>query len=172
MPNVAATPRSEPPPRGHTGLYAARLWLASRFDDATVGTHPYAVRKGITWAAGAGRASASGRVIGHGADCLVVPVRDLATGKVVAVQAINTQGAKQTFGHVSGHAFTCGNTLDRSIRWFVVEGWADAVSMVFHHFTGNAVALAAMGKGNTQTVAERAAKIYAPEEITIIEDRP
>jgi len=174
-PRVSETipkPRFAPTLNANTSGYSGRIWLASRVDDSTVGNHPYAVRKGIRWAAGAGRATVSGCVIGQGADCLVVPVRDLATGKVVAVQAINTEGAKQSFGLVSGHAFVCGNTLGRAIRWFVVEGWADAVSMVFHHFNGNAVAMAAMGKGNMQTVAERAAKIYAPEEITIIEDRP
>ncbi len=112
----------------------------------------------------------SGRVVGQNVDCIVVPVRDLSTGKVVAVQCINATGEKQTFGPVSGNGLVLGNTLDKSLRWFIVEGWADAVSMVFHHYHGNAVAFAAFGKGGMEKLAERVAEVYRPEKIIIVED--
>ena len=34
--------------------YALRLWLAARTEDASVGSHPYAVGKGIAWVTGPG----------------------------------------------------------------------------------------------------------------------
>ena len=157
-----------PKPQSSTFDYAKRLWLAS--DWKNVSSHVYAKAKGIDWPAGAARGIASGRVVGQNADCIIVPIRDLNTNKVMAVQCINSRGAKQTFGQLSGNAFICGNTLDQSIRWFVVEGWADAVSMVFHHCDGNAVAMAACGKGSMKKLASRVAEVFAPDSVTVLED--
>ena len=154
-----------------TEQYAAELWLASEFADEIVGAHAYAVAKGITWAAGAGRTTASGSRIGRNADCLVVPIRTDGTGKVQAVQVINAEGAKQTFGPIKGGCLVLGNTLDLSIPWYVAEGWASAVSVVFHHHRGNAVCAAAFGKSNLDPAAEILARVFAPPEITILVER-
>ncbi|MEJ1341049.1 MAG: PriCT-2 domain-containing protein [Candidatus Sedimenticola sp. (ex Thyasira tokunagai)] len=162
-PKVAPTPLKQ-----STGIYARELWLKSSWK--SVASHPYAIAKGIDWYAGAARGKASGRVIGLNADCIVVPVRDLSTDRVVAVQAINSNGDKQTFGNLSGNAFICGNTLDLNIPWFVVEGWADAISLVFHHFRGNAAAFAACGKSMMPIVANQVAEVFKPDEVTILED--
>lgn len=151
-----------------TQQYATELWLASEFADEIVGAHPYAVAKGITWAAGAGRTTASGSRIGRNADCLVIPIRTNGTGKVQAVQVINAEGAKQTFGPIKGGCLVLGNTLDPSIPWYVAEGWASAVSVVFHHHRGNAVCAAAFGKANLDPAAEILAQVFAPLEITIL----
>lgn len=161
-------PRPKTKPKRDTGAYALELWLAA--DWRTVAKHPYSIAKGIDWPAGAARGIASGKIIGQNADCIIVPIRDIQTDKVVAVQCINAEGKKQTFGPLSGNGFICGNTLDKSIRWFVCEGWADAVSLVFHHYKGNAAAFAACGKGSMDRLAERVAEVYAPEEIVILED--
>jgi len=164
-------PRAKPAPitdKRSTSTYARELWLKS--DWQNVATHPYAIAKGIDWGAGAARVTASGKVIGKKADCVIVPIKDLQTDKVVAVQCINHAGAKQTFGSISGNGFICGNTLDKSIRWFVVEGWADAVSMVFHHYKGDAVAFAACGKSSMDKLAEKVVEIYAPDQLIILED--
>jgi len=162
-------PRSAPTPiKRNTGAYGLELWLKSDWKSAP--DHPYPQSKGITWPAGAGRVTASGRVIGKDADCLIVPIRDISTFKVKAVQCINPLGKKQTFGPASGNGFVCGNTLDLSLPWFVVEGWADAISMVFHHLDGNAVAFAALGKGNMDMLAKKIADIHAPDKIIIWED--
>lgn len=155
-------------PKRDTGLYAAELWLKA--DWRTVAAHPYAIAKGIDWPAGAARGFASGRVIGKNADCVIVPIRDIQTDKVVAIQCINPAGKKQTFGPLAGNGFVCGNTLDKSIRWFVCEGWADAVSLVFHHYKGHAAAFAACGKSSMDRLAERVAEVYAPDQIVILED--
>jgi hypothetical protein len=88
----------------------------------------------------------------------------------VAIQAINSKGDKQTFGPIRGHAFVCGNTEDLDIPWFVVEGWADAVSTVFHIHKGNACAFAAMGKGQMEDLAKRIADRYQPDRVVILED--
>jgi len=162
-------PRSVPSPNS-TSAYAARLWLASGFDDATVASHPYAVRKGIPWAAGAGRGLANGKIVGRGADCLIVPIRADGTGKVQGVQCIDSEGAKQTFGQVNGGCLVLGNTLDRSVEWFVAEGWASAVSVVFHHRMGNAVCAAAFGKGNMENTAGLLSRRYRPRRIIILRE--
>lgn len=154
-----------------TQQYAAELWLACQFEDEIVGAHPYAVAKGIDWAAGAGRTTASGLRVGRNADCLIVPIRTEATGKVQAVQAINASGDKQTFGPIKGGCLVLGNTLDLSIPWYVAEGWASAVSVVFHHHGGNAVCAAAFGKSNLDPAAEILSRVFAPPEITILEER-
>lgn len=164
----APQPIPQPKTQRDTGAYARELWLAA--DWRTVAAHPYAIAKGIDWPAGAARGFASGRVIGRNADCVIVPIRDIQTDKVVAVQCINPDGKKQTFGPLRDNGFVVGNTLDKSIRWFVCEGWADAVSLVFHHYEGNAAAFAACGKGGMDRLAERVAEVYAPNEIIILED--
>jgi putative DNA primase/helicase len=135
-----------------------------------VATHPYAIAKGINWAAGAGRVTASGRVIGKNADCLTVPIRNLETNAVVAVQLINSDGAKQTFGAISGNGFICGNTLDRSLPHFVAEGWADIISLVFHISKGNAVGFAACGKGGMERLGARVEEFFGTEAL-LMEDR-
>lgn len=145
----------EPAPKhSPTRNYALKLWMAADTADAVVGSHPYALAKDITWAAGAGRATASGTVVGPRADCLIVPIRTNGTGKVQGVQAINANGKKQTFGDLRGGFLLLGNTLDRSIPWYVCEGWASAVSVVFHHHRGDAVCAVAFGKEQMQRVAE------------------
>lgn len=149
--------------------YAINLWEQA---GCGVSSHAYALAKGIDWPAGAQRGEASGRVIGTNSDCVIVPIRNPKTEEVVAVQCINVEGKKQTFGPIKGNGFICGNTLDKTINWFVVEGWADAVSMVFHHCKGNAVAAAAMGGYDVQlALAEKLNEQFNPERIVIIKDK-
>jgi phage/plasmid primase-like uncharacterized protein len=168
---IATPPRpAKPPEPSRTQIYARELWLQARTDDAVVGTHPYAIAKGIGWAAGAGRVIVpKGKIVGDCSDCLVVPIRSM-DWRVIAVQAINTVGAKQTFGPMGDGCLILGNTLDRSIPWVIVEGWADAVSLVFHVYKGNAVAAAAFGIERMERVAHAIAEHYQPDEIVILED--
>ena len=171
---VPVTPRrapAAPQAASYTAAYALKLWQAARTDDAIVAAHPYAIRKDITWAAGAGRVRVpKGSVVGDGADCLVIPIRSM-DGRVIAVQAINASGAKQTFGPMGDDGcLILGNTLDRSIPWVIVEGWADAVSLVFHIYKGNAVAVAAFGINRMERIARAVADHYQPDEIVILED--
>lgn len=165
-------PKAAPKPqKSNTGRYALELWLAADCSDHVVASHPYAKAKGIGWAAGAGRGVASGKVIGRRADCIIVPIRTIETGKVQAVQCINTEGEKQTFGPIRGGGLLLGNTLEkRRFRWFVCEGWASAVSTVFHHQQGDGFCAAAFGKSNLDAVARRIAEIHQPDEITILRE--
>ena len=172
----APKPRQRPipapvaaPAKRSTADYAIELWAAAARSDRVVGSHPYSASKGIGWAAGAGRGLASGIVVGDRSDCLLIPVRDIRTDRVEAVQAINPAGAKQTFGGVRGRAFICGNTLDRRTPWFVVEGWADAVSIIFHAHKGNAAAFACMGH-HFDIVAQTVAEHFAPDRLIVLED--
>lgn len=168
-PILRRKPPTRPVPVPNTGNYAREIWRRSATDDATVGAHPYARKKGIDWAAGAGRARASGLVIGRKADCLVVPVRTLG-GTLTAVQCINPRGEKQTFGPIKGGCLLLGNTLDRSIPWYVSEGWASAVSVVFHHHNGNAVCAVAFGNRQLLPVARMLDAAFGVD-ITVLEEQ-
>ena len=168
-PAPSPIPAPESAPKRDTGAYAMELWARANREDAMVAGHPYAAKKGITWSAGAGRGQASGKVIGPNADCILIPIRDIRTDEVKAVQAISAAGAKQSFGAIRGRAFICGNTLDQTIPWFVVEGWADAVSLVFHAHQGNAAAFACMGH-HFDLVAQTVAEHFAPQRLVILED--
>lgn len=55
-------------------------------------------------------------------------------------------------------------------RWFIVEGWADAISIVFHHYHGNAAAFAACGKSSMAKLADCVARVYSPDELIVLED--
>jgi phage/plasmid primase-like uncharacterized protein len=174
LPSVASQAKPTPPRRPgnpRTAVYARELWLKANKDDNVVGGHPYARQKGIDWAAGAGRASASGCIVGRDADCLVIPIKTVVDERLVAVQCINMQGRKQTFGPMGDDGcLLLGNTLDRFIPWIVVEGWADAVSVAFHVHEGNAVAAAAFGINRMEKVARAVAECFQPAEIVILED--
>jgi len=164
-------PEKIPPcPQKSTSAYAGKLWMAADCADTAVAGHPYSKAKGIDWAAGAGRVVASGSVVGKAADCIVIPIRTIDTHKLTGVQCINAEGAKQTFGNVSVNGLVLGNTLDKSLYWCVCEGWASAVSMVFHHMQGNGVAAAAFGKGNLDKVAQVIAAFYQPDKLTILRE--
>jgi len=174
MPSIAPphprpAPKPEPVNRS-TQAYASELWLAGCWDDSVVGKHPYARKKGIEWAAGAKRGTASGKLIGKSADCLIIPVRERAIGQIQAVQCINTSGDKQTFGPVKGGCLVLGNTLDKTIPWYVAEGWASAVSVVFHHHRGNAVCAVAFGKHNMDPTAVMLSEAFDPKEIVVLRE--
>jgi hypothetical protein len=177
----ASAPKSKPSaPRAapakaayNTGTYALKLWMAA--DSNLVGEHPYAIAKGITWAAGAARGIASGFIIGKATDCIIVPIRNLQTNKVQGVQCISNQCVndkwpKQTFGRITGGALILGNTLDKSIPWYVCEGWASTVSMVFHHLKGNGVCACSFGKTMQRPVAEVIAEHHNPKEVIILQE--
>ena len=157
----------------NTKAYALERWLNARRrrQDADITSHPYAIRKGIESAGGAGRANASGRIIGRDADCIIVPIRDIQTEKVQGVQCINPQGEKQTFGNVTGGGLLLGNTLDKSLTWYVCEGWASAYSVVFHHCHGNGVCAVAFGKWNLDKLALRIDAIHNPTETVILREQ-
>lgn len=158
-------------PRSSTMGYALELWLRSVRTDSAIVAHRYAIAKGIESAGGAGRTTASGKIIGREADCIIVPIRDIQTDKVQGVQCINASGSKQTFGNVSGGGLLLGNTLDKRLPWYVAEGWASAYSMVFHHHHGNAVCGVSFGKSNMGRLAEAVAEKFAPDVVTILEEQ-
>ena len=170
LPPIAFTKPPPKPKTSSTAAYAAEIWLASSRDNDYVGTHPYAQEKGIDWAAGAARGMASGRVIGKRADCVIVPIRNVETNRMQGVQCINGDGEKQTFGTLSGGGLVLGSILDRTCPWYVCEGWASAVSMVFHHHGGAAVCAAAFGKHQLEKVAQAVAEIHQPNELIILKE--
>lgn len=173
-PQIQYTPIRYVPPKAKANPATSNLknYARNLYQTGTdnVAAHPYAKTKGIGWQAGATRNKASGKLIGSNADCIIVPVRDIQTGEVVAVQAINADGKKQTFGSIKGHGFLCGNDLDKALPWFVVEGWADAVSLCFHIYNGQACVFAAMGKSSMDFLASVVAEVYQPATLSVVED--
>jgi len=167
-PEKAPNIKPAPIPNGNTAAYALRLWLQA--DYRTVTSHPYAISKDIETSGGASRTIASGRVIGRDADCLIIPIRDILTENVVGVQCINSEGKKQSFGSVLGNGLLLGNTLDKTIPWYICEGWASAYSMVFHHQNGNGVCAASFGKSNQDKLAQKIADAHNPDEIIILRE--
>lgn len=97
---------------------------------------------------------------------LLVPCRELGTGLVTGVQAIAADGAKQSFGKFSGGFLLLGNTLDKSRRWFVSEGWASAYAVVFHH--GGHCCAVSFGKSRLEKVAQCIDAHYAPASVAVI----
>ena len=139
--------------------------MACNREDSFIAEHEYSRSKGIDWAAGAGRGKASGKLVGKDADCIIIPVRNIEGTKVQGVQCINEDGIKQSFGSISGGSLLLGNTLNRNATWIVAEGWASAVSTVFHH--GEEVCACAFGKGNMMNVANQISEHYSPKNIDI-----
>jgi len=175
--NLCGTDVSTMPkkPKHNTDSYALELWLAAKSDDATVAGHRYAIDKGINWAAGAARGAASGSIIGKDTDCIIVPIRDIQSNRVQGVQCIsgesvNGKWPKQTFVRITGGALILGNTLDKSIPWYVCKGWASAVSMVFHHLHGKGVCACSFDKSMQGPVAETIAELHKPKEVIILQE--
>lgn len=133
-----------------------------------VSQHPYAVRKGITHPFGAGRGVASGSVVGQDADCLLIPIRPNGIDEPIAVQAINADGKKQTYGTIADGFLLLGDERDTSAAWFAVEGWATAHAV--RHALRHSVVLISFGKGRLQKVAQLAADLYHPDQITILSE--
>jgi hypothetical protein len=152
----------------NTQLIALRLWKESNRDDEYVGSHTYASRKGINWAAGAARGLVNSSLLGDNSDCIIVPIRSITSSKLQGVECINEQGKKQTFGKKTGGALILGNTLNKLDPWYVVEGWASAVSAVFHH--GAEVAVCSFGKSGLTKAANLIGDTYNPKEIVILRE--
>jgi len=144
--------------------YARAIWTASA--PGNVDAHPYAVRKGIDSDYGAARGIASGKLIGQKADCIIVPLRrwetvipiDTCPGELVAVECINADGAKQTFGKRSGAYVVLGNPLDHSLPVRICEGFASAMSLFKAH-RGNCLVVSVGGKGQMNKAAQQIAQM-------------
>ena len=149
-----------------TQAIARRLWNGVNRDDSYVAAHPYAERKGITWAAGAGRGPASGKLIGKNTDCIIVPMRTIK-GALTGVECIDLLGTKQTFGKKG--LLMLGNDLDTTLPIFIVEGWADAVAS-WKAF-GNVLVIAVFGNRKRQFELAETLQVKRPtRNITLVSD--
>lgn len=148
--------------------YALQIWAGA--EDGDVISHPYMTSKGLTTPGPLRRKIVTGRVVGSRQDCLVVPAREISTGKVTGVQVINRKGAKQSFGNLRGSACILGNSLSRSLPWFVVEGYADAYSMAHHIFDGQACAAMAFSNNQLVPAANALVDRFQPNMIMIVDD--
>ena len=166
-----ATYQAPVPFRKNKTDYAMRLW-----NEGVSGSefHPYAKRKGVSeFVAGTKRhKSVSGSEIGRYQDCILIPLFDLMTMQVKGVQAINPNGVKQTYGELKTRGFPIGDKTSPNI--FIVEGWADAVSLAYidPKYAGNCFVIAACGNRNLLPLAEVVSALYKPELIHVIADAP
>jgi hypothetical protein len=137
--------------------YAVQLWESCNTDnpfihgDEHVGTHPYSVKKKIRGACGAGRGTASGRLLGKDKDCVIIPMRSL-DGSLTGVEVINADGVKQTFG--SKGILILGNDLNIDHPIIVFEGWASACGWL-NIRNGDGCAVACFGKGTAEKAAQK-----------------
>lgn len=136
-------PAPKPP---KTTDYARQIWESAAGD---VASHPYALRKRILSACGAARGSVTGKLVGRGADCLVVPSRTIG-GDLIGVECINSEGVKQSFG--SKGLLILGNDLDPGLPMVVFEGFASAVKWLDSR-KWNACAVVSFGKARQEAVA-------------------
>lgn len=155
----------EPSP---TSNYAIRLWSQANDDDAFVAAHLYCAKKSIHHAFGARRGAASGSLIGQGADCIVVPIRNHGTGDVIAIQAINEHGKKQTFGTIGGGYLLLGDERDTSASWCCCEGWSTAHAV--RESVRESVVIISFGAGRLEKVAALVAEHHKPERLVIFEE--
>lgn len=147
-----------------TAAYAREIWNRVRCADAFVAAHAYAQAKRITWACGAGRATASGRLIGRDADCIVVPMWSHPGHELVGVECINAVGTKQTFGTKGLLALAC--VRDATVPALVCEGWACAAGL-FLLYQCRAGIFAAFGKGRLKAVADQLHTLQPTREIIV-----
>ena len=160
-PTHATRGKAAPPLPSKTQELALRVWNDCDQSDAYVAAHPYCRVKDINWACGAGRGRTSGKLIGRDADCIIVPSRTL-DGTVIGIQAINTDGVKQSFGPLG--LLILGNDLDSNIPMFCLEGWASAVGWLdMNHW--NACAVVTFGKGRMLTVAKQMKAAYPDHKV-------
>ena len=169
-PVTPAVKRSTKSANTSTLKYAQDIWERTQPDalvchDKPVAAHPYAVRKQIKHACGAARGTVTGRLIGNGADCIIVPMRTL-TGELTGVECINGDGVKQTFG--SKGVLLLGNTLDKSLPIYVVEGWADGAAA--WRYYGNVAIVVTFGKGKQEPFARALDAARPDREIIIVRD--
>lgn len=168
LPNPRPKPRPKPMPSKPpaTYSYAVEVWRESNDDDPPpsyepdpegyrVDTHPYAAKKLITHAFGARRGTASGRLIGKSADCVIVPNRDWE-GQLVGVECINEDGLKQTFG--SKGLLVLGYPEGAPLI-HVCEGWATAWALS-KLFQDQFACVVAFGKSKLETLSDAARVSY------------
>jgi putative DNA primase/helicase len=165
--NISTPERPPEPTRAPTYNEAKAIWgrVQSCRDDALIASHPYAIRKGITWAAGAARGRVSGSLIGKDADCIVVPMHTLE-GEFCGVECINGEGKKQTFGNKG--VLLLGDKKNKSLPIHLVEGWADGVSA--KEMFGDVLAVVVFGKDALEKKAAEIQSYNPARSITIWPD--
>jgi putative DNA primase/helicase len=136
---------------------ALELWMAADRSDAAVALHPYAKRKRIGHAFGAG--------VNGG--LLLVPIRVNGTGKVISVQAIDADADKRTYGSMEDAFLMLGNTIAPDGDIYCVEGWADAYGVITT-FSNVACAIS-FGMGRLDRIGNLVAEQF-DQPVTIIED--
>lgn len=108
-----------PPDPGKRDL-ALDLWSRVNREDRHVAAHPYCQKKLVRHAFGAGRVEHKGR------DLLCVPVKRDGVGELLAVQTIDADGQKRTYGRLEDAYLLLGDERDTRHPWIACEGWATA----------------------------------------------
>ncbi len=148
---VTPVDRRPPPKPSSTQNYAKEIWERVDREDSMVAFHPYAKRKDIRRAYGAGRAKVTGKLVGKDADCIVVPNRRLS-GELIGVECINPEGAKQTFGKKGVLVLGTDDETNPNQPRLIVEGWASGVKA--WDLLGDACIYITFGKGKGPQLLE------------------
>ncbi len=179
LPTLRRSPRQPLTQPSSQGMrtHGRKLWMRGTYEPAKVIAQGYVTCKGFKQPHGCKVADGvkSSRWDGP-QSCLLVPIRAHGTGPVIAVQAINPQGVKVTFGRMTAEDgstgyLMLGNELDPKAPAFVVEGWADAVSLVFLAYEGSACAAVAFGKSRLERIVDQF-EVDVGRRPLLIGDRP
>lgn len=141
-------------PRRSTQDYARKLWEESASGD--VQSHPYAISKLIDHDFGAQRGTASGKIVGRDADCIIVPMRDWE-GRVAGVECVNPNGLKQTFGR---KGYLILGFPEAASHVHIAEGWGTMWGLA-QMFPEQFAGIVVFGKHALDRAAEEASKRYA-----------
>jgi putative DNA primase/helicase len=157
-------PLPTPPPKPpKTASYAREIWSKANTGDDYVAAHPYAIRKRIGSACGAGRCEVTGKLVGSHADSLIVPMRTVE-GAFCGVECINGEGVKQSFG--SKGILILGNDLAPTLPMVVFEGFASTVKWLDSR-QWNACGIVSFGKGTAQKAAAALQEKY-PSHVVLV----
>jgi putative DNA primase/helicase len=165
LPKPTNPPPAPPQPsKAPTYNKAVAIWQQAQ-SCRDIASHPYAVKKGVSWAAGAARGRVTSRLVGNAADCLIIPMHTL-DGEFCGVECINPEGTKQTFGNKG--VLLLGDKENKSLPIHLVEGWADGVSA--KHFFGDVLVVVVFGLGMLEKKAAEIQSYNSDSSITIWPD--
>ena len=115
---------------------------------------------------GAGRGSASTLFGDDFNDCLIIPIRNIATNKVQGAQCIGPEGETRMCGTVADGVLIVGDANNLDDPWLIVAEWESLTSELVSR--EHQVAVCSFGENNQELVAKRIAEIYRPLEISIL----
>ena len=145
---------------------AKRIFLSSDKSTRKVVSHPHAISLNLKTRNEAGRGSASNLFGGDFSDCLIIPIRNIATNKVQGAQCIGPEGETRMCGTVADGVLIVGDANNLDDPWLIMAEWESLTSELVRR--EHQVAVCSFGENNQERVAKMVAEIYRPLDISIL----